>query len=55
VSKEYIGSQEHFEDEINAYYDELEERNRQQEKEINDQIYREMEQEQYLSNNQNGG
>lgn len=43
MGKEYIGSQEHFEDSVNAYYDELEERARQQEKEINRQIDQQIE------------
>jgi hypothetical protein len=36
--KEYIGSQEHFEDEINAYYDAIEEQNKIQDKDELSQI-----------------
>lgn len=34
----YIGSQEHFEDQINAHYDSVEERSKQQKREIEQQI-----------------
>ena len=44
MAKEYIGSQEHFEDEINAYYEQKEEMERemqkQYEKEMMDQMER---------------
>lgn len=42
MTKEYIGSQEHFEDEINAYYDQKEEREKQQEREYQKQYERDM-------------
>jgi hypothetical protein len=45
MSKEYIGSQEHFEDSVNEYYDRLDGINRQMEKDINLQIDQQIEQE----------
>jgi len=36
--KEYIGSDEHFQDSVNAHYDEQKEVNKQQQKEIDNQI-----------------
>lgn len=36
--KEYIGSDEHFQDSVNAYYDEQNEINKQQQKEIDNKI-----------------
>jgi hypothetical protein len=43
MSKEYIGSQEHFEDEVNAYYDKQEHMNKDQEKAIEKEMYEQME------------
>ena len=42
MAKEYIGSQEHFEDEVNAYYDQKEEREKQQEREYQKQYEKDM-------------
>lgn len=37
MSKQYIGSQEHFEDNVNGYYDETDRMNKQQDKEQGEQ------------------
>ena len=38
MAKEYIGSQEHFEDVVNAYYDQKEQMQKQYEKEMYEQM-----------------
>lgn len=38
MAKQYIGSQQHWEDSINADYDERERMNREQQKQIDKQI-----------------
>jgi hypothetical protein len=45
MTKEYIGSQEHFEDEVNAYYDQKEEMEKQQKIEYEKQYIRDTEEE----------
>ena len=42
MAKEYIGSQEHFEDEVNAYYDQKE----QMERDMHEQMERDYYQQQ---------
>ena len=43
MAKEYIGSQEHFEDEINAYYEQKEEMEREMQKQYEKDMMEEME------------
>ena len=47
MGKQYIGSDEHWIDSVNQRYDENEERDRQQQKEIDKQINEQMERDYY--------
>ena len=45
--KNYIGSQEHFEDEINAYYDQKEQMEREMQKQYEKEMMEQMERDYY--------
>ena len=47
ITKLYIGSQEHFEDEINAYYDQKKEMDREMQKQYEKEMMEEMERDYY--------
>ena len=47
MAKEYIGSQEHFEDEVNAYYDQKEKMEREMQKQYEKEMYEQMERDYY--------
>ena len=47
MAKEYIGSQEHFEDEVNAYYDQKEQMERDIQKQYEKEMYEQMERDYY--------
>lgn len=46
--KQYIGSQQAFEDQVNDHYDEIERMNKEQERQIEREVYKQMESD-YLS------
>jgi hypothetical protein len=52
--KEYIGSQEHFEDEVNAYYEQKEQFEWEQQKQYENEIMKEIEREYYNSQRHEG-
>ena len=47
MAKQYIGSQEHFEDEINAYYDKKEQMEREMQKQYEKEMMEQMERDYY--------
>jgi len=47
MAKQYIGSQEHFEDEINAYYDQKEQMEREMQKQYEKEMMEQMERDYY--------
>ena len=48
MAKEYIGSQEHCEDEVNAYYGQKEQMERDMQKQYEKEMYEQMESERSL-------
>lgn len=50
MNNEYIGSQEHFEDEINAYYDQKEQMERDIQKQYEKEMMEQMERDFYNQN-----
>ena len=47
MAKNYLGSQEHFEDEINAYYDQKEQMEREMQKQYEKAMMEQMERDYY--------
>jgi len=52
MAKEYIGSQEHFEDEVNAYYDQKEKMERDMQKQYEKDVIKQMERDFYAQQTQ---